>query len=86
MRLIDVNEAVINFGFEYDDIAPTPEEFIAFLKRQPVVEAEIVTRCKDCGNYLLYTDGRPMNFCTVHKCDMYDDTFCSYGAQKEVKQ
>ena len=29
---IDLNEAIIDFGFEWDDIAPTREEFINFLK------------------------------------------------------
>ncbi len=29
---VDINEAIIDFGFEWDDIAPTREEFINFLK------------------------------------------------------
>ena len=29
---IDLNETIINFGFEWDDIAPTRDEFINFLK------------------------------------------------------
>lgn len=29
---IDKNEAIITFGFTYDDIAPTPEEFVKFLR------------------------------------------------------
>ena len=29
---IDLNEAIIDFGFELDDIAPTRDEFINFLK------------------------------------------------------
>ena len=32
MRLIDADEAIINFGFEWDDISPTRDEFVAFLK------------------------------------------------------
>ena len=39
MRLIDVDEAIINFGFEWDDIPPTREEFVRFLKKQPTVDA-----------------------------------------------
>ena len=27
MRLIDSDEAIINFGFEWDDISPTRDEF-----------------------------------------------------------
>ena len=29
---IDLNEAIIDFGFAWDDIAPTRDEFINFLK------------------------------------------------------
>lgn len=48
MRLIDADEAIINFGFEWDDIPPTREEFVRFLRKQPTVDAVVVTRCKDC--------------------------------------
>ena len=29
---IDKNETIITFGFTYDDIAPTPEEVVKFLR------------------------------------------------------
>ena len=29
---VDINEAIIDFEFEWDDIAPTRDEFINFLK------------------------------------------------------
>ena len=48
MRLIDADEAIINFGFEWDDIPPTREEFVRFLRKQPTADAVVVTRCKDC--------------------------------------
>ena len=35
---ISVADAVVNFGFEWDDIAPTREEFVAFLKKQPAAD------------------------------------------------
>ena len=38
MRVIDADEAIINFGFEWDDIPPTREEFVYFLKKQPAVD------------------------------------------------
>ena len=47
-RLIDVDEAIINFGFEWDDIPPTREEFVRFLKKQPTVDAVPVVRCEKC--------------------------------------
>ena len=34
MRLIDVDRTMINFGFEWDDITPTADEFYDFLRRQ----------------------------------------------------
>ena len=33
MRLIDADEAIINFGFEWDDISPTRDEFVEFIKK-----------------------------------------------------
>ena len=54
-RLIDVDEAIINFGFEWDDIPPTREEFVRFLKKQPTINAVPVVRCEKCvahGNCL----------------------------------
>lgn len=48
MRLIDADETIINFGFEWDDISPTRDEFVAFLKKQPTIDAVPVVRCKDC--------------------------------------
>ena len=84
MRLIDADEAIINFGFEWDDISPTRDEFVAFLKKQPTIDAVLVVRCKDCirrydtdecpmcflieGNYCEYTNG---------------NGFCDRGERKE---
>lgn len=48
MRLIDADEAIINFGFEWDDILPTRDEFVEFIKKQPTIEAVPVVRCRDC--------------------------------------
>ena len=42
MRLIDADEAIINFGFEWDDISPTRDEFVEFIKKQPTIEVEPV--------------------------------------------
>ena len=48
MRLIDADEAIINFGFEWDDIPPTREEFVRFLKKQSIIDAVPVVRCEKC--------------------------------------
>lgn len=77
---LNVNDAIVNFGFEYDDIAPTLEEFISFLKRQPTIAAVVVTRCKDC-KYRDGTPGQPNIICS----NMHDNDFCSYGEPREVK-
>ena len=69
MRLIDADEAIINFGFEWDDISPTRDEFVEFIKKQPTIEAEPVKRaewiedgyrglpcvCSYCGEEAHYT-------------------------------
>ena len=84
MRLIDADEAIINFGFEWDDISPTRDEFVAFLKKQPTIDAVPVVRCKYCirrydtyecpmcflieGNYCEYTN---------------ENGFCDRGERKE---
>ena len=47
---IDLNEAIIDFGFEWDDIAPTRDEFINFLKsRKRANVKEIV-----CAHWIDY--------------------------------
>ena len=98
MRLIDADEAIINFGFEWDDIPPTIEEFVRFLKKQPTVDAVEVVRCRDCKYWgdesgkLQHSDGVLFARCKVHNylidgrhtgwCPTEND-FCSYGERKE---
>ena len=84
MRLIDADEAIINFGFEWDDISPTRDEFVAFLKKQPTIDAVPVVRCKDCIRRY-DTDECPMCFLIEGK--YYEHTnengFCDRGERKE---
>ena len=85
MRLIDADEAIVNFGFEWDDIPPTREEFVYFLKKQPTVDAVPVVRCRDC-KYSYYN-----KYCTNEQwkddgcatVTIEADDFCSYGERKE---
>ena len=77
MRTIDVDEAIINSGFEWDDIPPTREEFVRFLKKQPTVDAVPVVRCWEC-KYRDGTPGQPNILCG----QMHEDDFCSYGERK----
>ena len=74
MRLIDADEAIINFGFEWDDIPPTIEEFVRFLKKQPTVDAVEVLRCRDCKYFLQYWHGHVFDVLN----DLYGDEFIKY--------
>lgn len=80
-KLIDVEKAIINFGFEWDDISPTREEFIEFLKRQP----DAVVHCKDCKHS---GKGRGNNYMRCN-CDngldgpVDPDEYCSVGVRRE---
>ena len=80
MRLIDADEAIINFGFEWDDIPTTREEFVRFLKKQPTVNAVPVVRCRECKHH----HDCDTHFCDALGMDCPDDSefFCSYGKRK----
>ena len=85
-KLIDVDEAIVNFGFEWDDIPPTREEFVRFLKKQPTVNAVPVVRCRECVHYemgvclKIYDDGAASRYAWQER---KPDDFCSYGKRKE---
>lgn len=86
MRLIDADEAIINFGFEWDDISPTRDEFVAFLKKQPTIDAVPVVRCKDCKHAWIHPCGYA--YCHRDGRNAYEmtfnlDSFCSYGERKD---
>ena len=83
MRLINADEAIINFGFEWDDISPTRDEFVAFLKKQPTIDAVPVVRCKDCIRRY-DTDECPMCFLIEGKYYEYtnENGFCDRGERK----
>ena len=84
MRLIDADEAIINFGFEWDDISPTRDEFVAFLKKQPTIDAVPVVRCKDCIRRY-DTDECPMCFLIEgNYCEYTNENgFCDRGERRE---
>ena len=78
MKLINADEAIINFSFEWGDISPTCEEVIEFLKRQPTIDAVPVVRCRECK--YRSKDGCPIIDANIW---MDDDDFCSHGERKE---
>ena len=96
-RLIDADEAIIDFGFEWDDIPPTREEFVHFLKKQKTVDAVPVVRCRDCihaveieKDYIrkLFIDGTKQ--CELGRADtlfgysiITNDGFCDSGERKD---
>lgn len=81
-KLIDVNEAIINFGFEWDDIPPTRGEFVRFLKKQSTVDAVAVVRCRECKYHEDTSVTEYEHCCLLSKTVRYND-FCSYGERKE---
>lgn len=83
MRLIDADEAIINFGFEWDDIPPTREEFVRFLRKQPTADAVVVTRCKDCENSYEDAFGRVCAYGICVDCTVPDDFYCASSKPKE---
>ena len=84
MRLIDADEAIINLGFEWDDIPPTREEFVRFLKKQPTADAVEVVRCREC-KYRFKNNGHSRDGCPIIDANIWmdDDDFCSHGERKE---
>ena len=84
MRLIDADEAIINFGFEWDDISPTRDEFVVFLKKQPTIDAVPVVRCQDC---IKRYDTDECSMCFLIEGKYYEYTnengFCDRGERKE---
>ena len=83
-RLIDVDEEIINFGFEWDDIPHTREEFVRFLKKQSIIDAVPVVRCRECkyrgtDDCIFHIKGEPADEELLRKLD---NDFCSYGKRK----
>lgn len=65
---IDLNEAIIDFGFEWDDIAPTRDEFINFLKsRKRANVKEIV--------YAHWEQADGMGYYRCSHCKTVDDKY-----------
>lgn len=83
-RLIDVDEAIINFGFEWDDIPPTREEFVRFLKKQSIIDAVPVVRCRDCFYYTPVNDkiGKCVFLIGEHQYVVHDG-YCYLSERKE---
>ena len=88
MRLIDADEAIINFGSEFgsewDDISPTRDEFVEFIKKQPTIEAEPIVRCKEC---IYWKSGEnecdKWEHCILHNIGIDPNSFCSYGEREK---
>ena len=78
MRLLDADEAIINFGFEWDDISPTRDEFVVFLKKQPIIDAVPVVRCEDCKYFGLNDENVPYCFNRFGLDDPEPNGFCNY--------
>ena len=77
---IDLNEAIIDFGFEWDDIATTRDEFINFLKsRKRANVKEIVY-----AHWIMHDDdfGLTCECSNCHIETMGDSEYCPHcGAE-----
>ena len=88
MRMIDADEAIINFGFEWDDISPTRDEFVEFIKKQPTIEADPVKQ----GRWETNSDRPDSLICSICKCgfDMWKHDPHNYcpncGAKMESEE
>ena len=77
---IDLNEAIIDFGFEWDDIAPTRDEFINFLKsRKRANVKEIVY-----AHWIMHDDdfGLTCECSNCHIETMGDSEYCLHCGAK----
>ena len=81
MRSIDADALENQFGVSDADLLALDE-----IRRAPIVDAEVVVRCKGCKHYdmgvclKIYSDGN------VHSAAWQKrkpDDFCSYGERKE---
>ena len=77
---VDLNETIIDFGFEWDDIAPTRDEFINFLKsRKRANVKEIVY-----AHWIMHDDNFGLT-CECSNCHietMGDSEYCPHcGAE-----
>lgn len=84
MRLIDADKLKIDFGFTWDDIAPTREEMFGIIDRQPTVDAVEVVRCKDC----VYGEQDDIGrwFCNDIGCQVGDEDGSGFCADAERKE
>ena len=77
---VDLNEAIIDFGFEWDDIAPTRDEFINFLKsRKRANVKEIIY-----AHWIMHEDyfGLTCECSNCHIETMGDSEYCPHcGAE-----
>ncbi len=91
MRLIDADKAEKGFAdyCKENNIHPLRSEFDAewierFIDAQPTVEAEPITRCKDCKNYKLFTEvyvGKA--YCEEYGGFITENDYCSRGAKMD---
>ena len=79
MRLIDADKLVdMLYDNEFAALCPL-DEVSGVIDACPTVDAEVVTRCKDCRSYNKPKTG----WCEVHLDSEHPDDFCSYGKMKD---
>lgn len=85
MRLIDVDALWERLDYEpWYDNADRDEIALPIVNAAPTVDAEVVTRCKDC-RYLVNATVNSNGFliCSVSDMEVAPEDFCSHGELKE---
>lgn len=83
-----VDRAYLLSEYDRQHIGP-PGKAREIIEAAPSVDAVCVTRCKDCFAFrrdaeiamAMWLD--PNMFCALHRIEMAEDAFCSYGRKEQ---
>lgn len=82
MRAIDADGLKAYLGLEkpYNEYWDMERYFCDAINAQPTIDAAPVVRCKDCKHKI--EDKIGGMFCSIYRCEMKYDDFCSRGDRK----
>ena len=81
MRLIDADELAKKWTIASREPYNTDEvEVLDSIREDPIVDAVVVTRCKDCKHLVaVNVNGKGIPTCRVSGMEVAPDEFCSRG-------
>lgn len=88
MRLIDGDALQLRVNLKgTNKFGMLDENIRDFIDAAPTVDAEVVTRCKDCKHKGWVQEpchGKSIDYCRVWDCTLrnLESTFCNYGEPK----